>query len=166
MPNQTESQNLLWIAKNEICELQRLYAIATDLLCTNTADDNSAATEIYHRIFTPQAVIKASGMEPKIGPDAWVELVIGALEEFSATQHMIGTQIAEVGALPSAGQSSGRGKLFSHLQAWHAKRDGDMWHYIGKYDSSVIFTPDVGWQINEMELVQVSEDYRKITPRP
>ena len=166
MPDQTSSPSDVWVAKNDICDLQRLYAKATDLLCINTAAANAEATQIYHRIFTPAAVIKASGMDPKTGPDAWVELVIGALEEFSATQHFIGTQIAEVQSMPANAQSNGRGSLFSHLQAWHAKPDGNMWHYIGIYESAVVHTPGLGWQIEEMQLIQVSEDYRKISPRP
>jgi hypothetical protein len=156
----------LWIAKNEICELQRLYAKATDLLCINTPAANAEATQIYHRIFTPDAVVQATGMDPHIGPDAWVELVIGALDEFAATQHLVGTQLAEVHSLPGDEQSPGKGTLFSHLQAWHAKPDGDMWHYIGIYESNVVCHAGVGWQIAEMNLIQVSEDYRKISPRP
>jgi SnoaL-like protein len=166
MPDQTALQSQMWVAKNEICELQRLYAVATDLLCTNTPADRVKATAIYHRIYTPQAVIKASGMDPKIGPDSWVELVTGALAEFVATQHFIGTQIAEIQQLPVDNQASGTGTLFSHLQAWHAKGNGEMWHYIGTYESNIVFTPGIGWQINEMNLQQVSEDYRKLTPRP
>ena len=156
----------VWVAKNEICELQRLYAKATDLLCINTAEANAEASEIYHRIYTPDAVIQATGMEPLTGPDAWVELVISALDEFAVTQHFIGTQLAEVKDMPADAQSHGSGTLFSHMQAWHAKADGDMWHYIGIYDSAVVYTPGTGWQIKAMNLIQVSEDYRKIHARP
>ena len=166
MSEENASAADLWVAKNEICELQRLYAKATDLLCINTPEANAEATALYHRIFTPKAEIKATGMDTHIGPDAWVELVVGALEEFSVTQHMVGTQLAEVESLPGEDQSPGRGTLFSHLQAWHAKADGDMWHYIGTYACKVVCQPSTGWQIEEMNLLQASEDYRKITPRP
>lgn len=166
MPESNSSNIELWVAKNDICELQRLYAKATDLLCINTPSANAEATQIYHRIFTPQAVISATGMAPHIGPDAWVDLVVGALHEFAATQHLVGTQIAEVHNLPGDDHAAGKGTLFSHLQAWHAKPDGDMWHYIGIYEANVVCHPGMGWKIAEMNLRQVSEDYRKISPRP
>ena len=166
MPDQTAAAVAEWVAKSAICELQRLYAKATDLLCINTAEANAEATQIYHRIFTPEAVITAAGMQPHIGPDAWVELVSTALAEYSVTQHFIGTQLAEVEVLPADAQAAGSGRLFSHLQGWHARPDGDMWHYIGIYEAGVVHTPGVGWQIAEMNLMQVSEDYRPITPRP
>jgi len=166
MSDQTTSSVDLWIAKQEICELQRLYAKATDLLCINSTAGRAEAEQIYHRIFTPDVVITATGMDPYTGPDAWVELVVGALAEFSVTQHLIGTQLAEVTTLPGDAGALGSGRLFSHLQAWHAKTDGDMWHYIGLYESAVVHTPGVGWQIEQMALIQLSEDYRGITPRP
>jgi len=166
MTDQSAAANEVWVAKHEICELQRLYAKATDLLCLNTPDAAAEATQIYHRIFTPEAVIKATGMDPYIGPDAWVALVISALDEYAVTQHFIGTQLAQVDVLPTDAQGRGAGSLFSHLQAWHARPDGDMWHYIGIYQSAVVHTPGVGWQIAEMNLIQVSEDYRQITARP
>lgn len=166
MSDQSAAPQELWVAKNEICELQRLYAKATDLLCINTPEAVAEATRIYHRIYTPEAAIKATGMEPHIGPDAWVALVISALDEFAVTQHFIGTQLAEVTAMPADAQSHGSGSLFSHMQAWHAKADGDMWHYIGIYESAVQHTPGIGWQIEEMNLIQVSEDYRQISARP
>ena len=92
--------------------------------------------------------------------------VVGALHEFAATQHLVGTQIAEVHNLPGDDHAAGKGTLFSHLQAWHAKPDGDMWHYIGIYEANVVCHPGMGWKIAEMNLRQVSEDYRKISPRP
>ncbi len=166
MPEQADYDSKLWVAKNQICELQRLYAIATDLLTDSSPQNITTATDIYRRIFTPQAEIHAAGVEPQIGPDAWVELVSGALEVFAVTQHSIGTQIAQVSQLPDGKNATGQGQLTSHLQAWHAKSDGDMWHFIGTYESSVTFSRQAGWQINEMHLFKVSEDYRKITPRP
>ena len=153
-------------AKAQICELQRLYAVATDLIGEDTPRSIAEGRAIYRRIFTPDAEIKAAGVEPQIGPDAWVDLVSGALDEFNATQHFVGTQLAEVRHLPSPSHSTGAGRLTSHLQAWHAKPDGDMWHFIGTYNSEVVYTADTGWQISQMELVQVSEDYRRLTPRP
>jgi len=166
MNKQNSETSEVWIAKHQICELQRLYAKATDLLCLNTSASVAEATAIYHQIFTPQAEIKATGMDPKYGPDAWVALVLEALDEFSTTQHMIGTQLAEVQEFPVGGEGPGQGTLFSHLQAWHAKADGDMWHYIGIYESAVVYTAESGWQIEVMNLISVSEDYRKIFPRP
>ncbi len=153
-------------AKAQICELQRLYAIATDLIGEDTQSSVAEGRDIYRRIFTPKAEIMAAGVEPQIGPDAWVDLVSGALDEFSATQHFVGTQLAEVSKLPSSSDATGTGRLTSHLQAWHAKADGDMWHFIGTYNSQVVYAAETGWQISHMELVQVSEDYRRLTPRP
>ncbi len=155
----------MWLAKQEICELQRLYAKATDLLCLNAPDGSDEARQIYHRIFTPDAVIRASGVEPQIGPDAWVELVVSALEEFDVTQHFIGTQLANVSQLPNGSNAAGAGHLMSHLQAWHVRPDGYLWHFIGTYDSQVVHTAGGGWQICDMTLSEVSQDYRRLQPR-
>ena len=49
---------------------------------------------------------------------------------------------------------------------WHAKANGDMWHFIGTYEASVVHSRDAGWQIDTMHLIKTSEDYRQILPRP
>ena len=67
----TENTSELWIAKHQICDLQKRYAIATDLLTTNTAENITAATATYQQIFTPNAEIHAAGVDTQIGPEAW-----------------------------------------------------------------------------------------------
>ncbi|MCH1551803.1 MAG: nuclear transport factor 2 family protein [Pseudomonadales bacterium] len=162
----TENTSELWIAKHQICDLQKRYAIATDLLTTNTAENITAATATYQQIFTPNAEIHAAGVDTQIGPEAWVALVLSALDSFTVTQHFIGTQLANVYELPTQSSTRGAGQLTSHLQAWHAKANGDMWHFIGTYEASVVHSRDAGWQIDTMHLIKTSEDYRQILPRP
>src|SRR5688572_25637250 len=99
-------------AKQEIEELRRLYAIATDLLGReNDPVSLAKGEEIYHRIFTVDADIKtmSNGVigRQAVGPAAWAVIVKNALgTNFVATQHMIGTQYVEIEQMPN-GQPDG-----------------------------------------------------------
>ena len=152
-----------WLAKQEIAELRRLYALATDLIGLDTEEGVAQGREIYHRIFTPDAQIGASGQEPQVGPDAWVKIANAALKIYQDTQHLIGTQVVDLQAMPDSAGKGGQASMSSYLQAWHAKADGELWLFIGTYHDKLTYTPGKGWQIYEMMLEQVSGDTRKIT---
>jgi hypothetical protein len=151
-----------WAAKEEIAELRRRYAKATDLIGLNTSDAIEQGRAIYHRVFTADARIGASGQPRVSGPDAWVDIVAAALDEYQATQHLIGTQLVEIVRLPSA-DDGGLATATSYLQAWHAKANGELWLFIGTYHDKARYSPGIGWQIYEMTLEQVSQDRRSLS---
>ena len=158
------------IARQDIQYLQQLYARATDLIGTNTGAGVERGRAIYRRIFTPDAMIRAggSGAEQLVrqGPDSWVELVMEGLNPYSSTQHLIGTQIVEIEFMDVDSQgavTAGKGRMESYLQGWHENRpEGNVWVYLGTYDSKVRFTPGVGWQIYDMTLSQVAGEQRAL----
>ena len=153
-----------WLAKQEIAELRRQYALATDLIGLDTEEGVAQGREIYHRIFTPDAKIGATGSPPSVGPDAWVKVANDALKVYQDTQHLIGTQVVDLKSLPGPDGKGGEASMSSYLQAWHAKADGELWLFIGTYYDKLTYTPGKGWQIYEMMLNQVSGDTRKINP--
>jgi hypothetical protein len=156
------------VARQEIEYLRRWYAKATDLLGVNTAESIAEATKIYHRIFTPDANIRVSGPGSNpldsTGPDGWVKVANTALKDYVSTQHLIGTQLVEIRDMrqDADGQTvSGEASMTSYLQAWHAGTD-QVWVFIGTYVDEVRYTPGIGWQIYDMNLVQVSGDLRPL----
>ena len=151
------------LAKQAIYELKHLYARATDLI--GLADDASIAEgrAIYHRIFAADASIGAAGIEPVTGPDAWVDVVLGALKDYEATQHLIGTQLVEVASLPDENGRAGEASMLSYVQAWHST-EGEVWLFMGAYHDQLTHTPGIGWQISKMMLEQMDTDRRERTP--
>lgn len=148
-------------AKQEIVELRSLYARATDLLGTGDTSALAEGRAIYHRIFTTDAVIAATGVDTVKGPDAWVEVVVDALADYQDTQHLIGSNLVTIDALPGAGKP-GAAHMMSYLQAWHAKANDDLWLFIGTYDDELVHSEAHGWQIAKMTLSQVSGENRKL----
>ena len=133
--------------KHEIETLQRLYAKATDKLGTASAETRDEGRKIYHRIFTPEVLVRTAntGAEEREaeGPDGWADVAEGALEEYIGTQHLIGTQLAEV--------AGDEGELQSYLNAWHKRPDGSVYYFLGTYISKVKRF-DEGWKIYDMTL--------------
>jgi hypothetical protein len=154
------------MARQEIQELRHAYGIATDLIGANREPGLSEGRDIYRRIFTPEARIGAAGIDPVRGPDAWVEVVAGALEEFNATQHLIGTQHVTDLRLPDAGGAGGTARMQSYLQAWHSTADGDLWLFMGTYQDELVYSAAEGWQIASMMLHQIAADHRKLGAPP
>ena len=97
-----------------------------------------------------------------IGPDAWVKVVNDALTICQDTQHLIGTQVVDLTALPDSAGKGGQASMSSYLHSWHAKADNEPWLFIDTYYDKLTYTPDIGWQIYEMMLAQVSADIRQI----
>jgi len=152
----------LMLAKQSISELKHLYAHATDLI--GRTDDTSIAEgrAIYHRVFTREARIGAAGIDPVIGPDAWVDVVLGALKNYASTQHLIGTQIIEVASLPGNNDIGGEATMLSYIQAWHST-DEEVWLFMGAYHDKLTHSPSLGWQISDMMLEQMDTDRRART---
>ena len=152
----------IWLAKQQIAELRQLYGFATDLIGTAEQANIEAGRKIYRQIFTPDAEIGAAITESVKGPDAWVDIVLDALKEYEATQHLIGTQHVDVHALPDADGAGGAASMQSYLQAWHSTEAGALWLFIGTYHDEASHSPERGWPIHKMVLEQVSEDRRQL----
>lgn len=156
------------IARQEIEYLRRRYAKATDLIGAGKAESVAEGRRIYQAIFTPDARIRAtSGGVAQLtaaGPDEWEVVVRDALDEYVATQHLIGTQLVDFTQLQIGEDgelTSGSARMTGYLQAWHA-REGSVWIYLGEYIDQVRYTPGDGWRIEDMELAQISGEDRPL----
>ena len=158
----------LALARQQVEYLRRRYARATDLLGTGKPEAIAEGTQIYHEIFTPEADLRTSAGSAKpfqaTGPAAWADVVVGALEEYNATQHLIGTQIAHIDQLTEqdGAFTAGHATMSSYLQAWHSTAAGRLWLFIGNYEDEVRFVPGKGWQIYSMNLIQISGENRQL----
>ena len=149
-------------AKQQIAELRCLYARATDLIGTLEPKAVAEGRAIYHQIFRPDAVIGATGRDAVVGPDAWVDVVLDALKIYEKTQHLIGTQLVTIAALPGHDEGPAKAQMSSYLQAWHAKADGELWLFLGTYSDELTHSEPAGWQITRMQLDQVSGETRQL----
>ncbi len=151
-------------AIQEIEYLRRWYARATDLIGIATPESIEQGREIYHRIFTADAKLDAGpDREPQVGPDAWVDLVLGALGELGPTQHLIGTQLVEIKSMELDDEChvvAGSATMESYLQAWHEQKDEKVWLFLGTYFDDVVYLPGTGWRIEKMLLQQVAGETR------
>ncbi len=164
----TAGAGTLALVRQQVEYLRRLYARATDLLGTGKAEAIAEGTKIYHEIFTPDADLRTSGGTAKpfqaTGPDAWADVVVDALEEYGATQHLIGTQLVHIDQLTELDGTvtAGHATMSSYLQAWHSTDAGKLWLFIGTYEDEVQFVPGKGWQICSMNLIQISGENRQL----
>ena len=134
--------------KHEIETLQRLYAKATDAIGLGSSEKIEEGRAIYHRIYTDDVDISTANTGAKVelkavGPDAWVDVVYGALKDYTGTQHLIGTQLTEV--------SGDEGSMESYLNAWHKNPDESVYYFLGTYISKVRRYEE-GWKIYQMVL--------------
>ena len=151
-------------AIQEIEYLKRWYAKATDQIGIATPESIAEGRAIYHRVFTADAQLDAGpGREPQMGPDGWLDLVLGALGELGPTQHLIGTQLVEIKSLELDGECNvlaGIATMESYLQAWHEQKDEKVWLFLGTYFEDAVFIPGTGWRIEKMMLRQVAGETR------
>ena len=133
--------------KHDIETLQRLYAKATDLIGLGTEEAFEEGRDIYRRIYTDDVDIRTAntGDEPLVakGPDAWADVCRSALNDYTGTQHLIGTQLTEV--------NGDEAQIESYLNAWHKNPDLTVYYFLGTYISKTRRTPD-GWKIYDMTL--------------
>ena len=151
-------------AVQEVEYLRRWYAKATDQIGVATPESIAEGRVIYHRVFTADAQLDAGpDREPQVGPDAWVDLVVGALGELGPTQHLIGTQLVEIKSLElddACNVVAGSAYMESYLQAWHEQKDEKVWLFLGTYFDDAVFIPGTGWRIEKMKLQQVAGETR------
>ncbi|MEM9624199.1 MAG: nuclear transport factor 2 family protein [Pseudomonadota bacterium] len=153
--------------------LRRLYAKATDLIGTGQSADLDLGLQIYQRIFTADVQIRTTGGTGEgfaaTGPDKWAEVVAGALAQYNATQHLIGTQLVEISNVQRDADGrlqAGEATMESYLNAWHARPERTVYVFIGTYFDKVRYTPDSGWQIYDMTLQEVSSENREMGDLP
>ena len=149
------------VATQQIEYLRKKYGLATDLIGSKVPESIEEGRAIYRAIFAPEVKISASngGEGPTfdaVGADAWVDVVVHALQPFAVTQHLIGTQLVTIRSLPNSEGMGGSASMVSYVQAWHADPGGVVDIFIGTYRDKVAFTPQLGWQIIEMRLEKVS----------
>lgn len=164
------------VAKAQISELRRMYGKATDLLGAGKDHDHFGGEEplsteikhfmarnIYRRIFTEDATISASGGAlTGVGPDDWADKVAAALGAFSATQHMLGTQLVTIDEMPDDEGCGGGATMQSYLNALHEfSPGGNIGIYRGTYFDKVRYVPEIGWQIYDMDLRLASWELRE-----
>ena len=151
-------------AIQEIEYLRRWYAKATDKIGQATDESVREGREIYHRIFTSDATLDAGpGREPQVGPDGWVDLVLGVLGELGPTQHLIGTQVVDSIDFElddDCNIVSGEATMESYLQAWHEQKDEKVWLFLGVYYDKVKYVQGKGWQIHDMRMEQMAGETR------
>ena len=166
-----EQRAELALARAEIEQLRRWYAVATDL--HGKTDEPQAQAEgmrIYQRIFTSDAEVRVTGgLQPLVGygPDAWADVARNALKDFVGTQHLIGSQAVAFDTVSFDTQNiitAGSANMSSYVQAWHAWPDDELRLVMGTYEDKVQFNADVGWQINSMNLVYLRGEQRKLGP--
>ena len=151
-------------ARQEIEYLRRWYAKATDMIGKGTVESIAEGRAIYSRIFTTDAVMRTSaGEEPRIGPDAWVELVKDFLVPLGPTQHLLGTQVVDIEVLElddSCRIVSGNARMESYVQAWHERLDSKVWIYLGIYHDHASYVQGIGWRIDRMSMEQIGGETR------
>jgi hypothetical protein len=151
-------------AIQEVEYLRRWYAKATDLIGVATPQSIAEGRAIYHRIFAQGAQLYAGPeSEARVGPDAWLDLVLEALAELGPTQHLIGTQLVEMKSLEfddSCNMVAGRAYMESYVQAWHELKDDKVWLFLGTYEDDAVYTVGSGWQIERMNLRRVAGETR------
>jgi hypothetical protein len=150
-------------AIQEIEYLRRWYAKGTDLIGSAEPDAIAEGRAIYHRVFAPDAKLNAGPDRSLVGPDAWVDLVLGALGDLGPTQHLVGTQLVEIKSLElddACNVLAGTAYMESYVQAWHELKDDKVWLFLGSYFDDAVYIPGTGWRITKMDLQQVAGETR------
>ena len=157
-----ESDYALVVARQQIEYLRRRYGYATDLLTLEEPGARERGRAIYREIFAPDAEVSATANGEVLlsakGADDWADTVIQAFQNnYTVTQHLIGTQIVDVHSLPGEkANSAGEATMSSYLQAVHENNGNSIVVCIGTYYDKVRYSADKGWQIYQSMLVRAS----------
>lgn len=134
MSNETTTA---WVADRLACQ---------DVMASYAKGVDERDFALYRSCFADDVEIVGFGPETMHGGDAWTEYVVGALENYSATQHMLGPQLATI--------DGDTAQCRTDVQAWHlmkepANKTLTLW---ATYNSTMQRTAD-GWKIKRHELV-------------
>lgn len=102
--------------------------------------------DMYRACFADDVKVVGFGDSEVNGADAWTEYVVGALDNFTKTQHMLGPQLATI--------NGDTADCRTDVQAWHLMKEPanqtlTLW---ATYMSQMQRT-DAGWKITRHELV-------------
>lgn len=147
-----------WLAQQEIQELMRLYAQATDLIAADSSANEAQVESTYRRIFTEDAAIGVRAQMSVSGPSAWLEFVKASSSTLRGTQHLIGSQVVEIKSLPNAEGHGGEAAMTSYLAATRVGVGGEISRVVGTYFATATYTPGTGWQLSELTLELLAMD--------
>jgi hypothetical protein len=101
---------------------------------------------MYANCFADDVEVVGFGAETVHGKKAWVDYVIGALERFGPTQHMLGPQLVRF-------EGPDRAHCRTDVQALHYLKEpaGQILTLWATYNSDMVRTPD-GWKIKRHQL--------------
>jgi len=144
---QTNDTNA-WVADRLACQ---------DVMASYAKGVDERDFVLYRSCFADDVEIVGFGAETLRGGDAWTEYVVGALENYSATQHMLGPQLASI--------DGDVAQCRTDVQAWHLMKEPanqtlTLW---ATYNSTMQRTP-AGWKIIRHE--HVHRQHRVASPSP
>lgn len=133
----TDQNTLSWLADRQACQ---------DVMSSYAKGVDERDFDLYRSCFMDDVEIVGFGENTVHGGDAWTEYVIGALDAYSATQHMLGPQLATI--------MGDEADCRTDVQAWHLMKDPGnktltLW---ATYVTRMQRTPQ-GWKIKRHELV-------------
>ena len=133
--NTTDSAS--WVADRLACQ---------DVMASYARGVDERDFAMYRACFADDVEIVGFGAKTMHGGDAWTEYVIGALDAYSGTQHMLGPQLASI--------SGDEAHCRTDVQAWHLKKEpaNETFTLWATYNSIMQRTPQ-GWKIKRHELV-------------
>lgn len=150
-----------WLARQEIAELQRRYAQATDMMAGGDAANAKKVAALYRQIFTEDAPMSVKNQFTLEGPMQWLELVQDRLGSLESAQHLIGSQLVEIQSLPNQKGDGGAATMRSYLQATHIEKDGTLERVLGIYHAEAVYLGSAGWRLSKMILEPLSVETAK-----
>ncbi len=131
------TNNTQWLADRLACQ---------DVMASYAKGVDERDFKLYRSCFADDVEVVGFGANTVHGADAWTEYVIGALDSYSKTQHMLGPQLATI--------TGDLADCRTDVQAWHLKKDPadetlTLW---ATYNSLMQRTAN-GWKIKRHELV-------------
>lgn len=131
------ASTLQWLADRQACQ---------DVMASYAKGVDERDFKLYRSCFADDVEIVGFGETTMNGGDAWTEYVVGALDQFTKTQHMLGPQLATI--------EGDTAHCRTDVQAWHlmAKPDNQTLTLWATYVSTMQRTSE-GWKITRHELV-------------
>jgi uncharacterized protein (TIGR02246 family) len=120
------------------------FALA-DVMTRYAAAVDDRDLDAYAALFADDVEVIGFAEHTIHGRSAWVEFVVGALQRFGATQHLLGPQLVEV--------ERERARVRTDVQATHVlETSGDLFVLWATYRTELARTGS-GWEIKRHELV-------------
>jgi len=138
--------NLQWLADRLACQ---------DVMASYAKGVDERDFELYRSCFADDVQVVGFGESNIEGADAWRDYVVGALDNFAKTQHMLGPQLATI--------NGDFADCRTDVQAWHLMKDpADQTLTLWATYLSQMRRTDSGWKIQRHELVSRATSIDKI----